>query len=396
MNTAFCIVTRNHGDVLLNTSPLYFASMLKHGFDIYIYDSSDDDMTKNLVLAWNARGYENVYWLDCRFTESGDEKVLLIYNQAGFQKHYDYVWLCKDRMVYSENYLTRLCQAMESKPDAILAADEEESYHYSIPRFADSYTNPVDFFRDFGATTTNWCSLLLRTETMLQDVDFDFYDKTYNINKSNPFQQTVFLFSRLADLTNCSIQIVRSMPNDVATYKEAGSGWLPQIVNLWGVMWPNAIRKLPTLYDSQKDHVIKTECMHSNLFASVAQLVGLEQAGYLTKENFELLREDWHKLSDIPISWVDLVLEKNLNKVCSLVVDALSSAFATENYETALWLFLSNPWLNQVFPEKDYPKVKKYMEAYQKETIGGKSSSLLRGVHSLQDLIRKASNYKKQ
>lgn len=367
MNIAFCIVTKNHTDILLKCLVQYIEEMASRNIDIYIYDSSDDTKTMSLVLAWNANGFENIYWVDCRFTVSGNEKVPLIYSGFGLQKTYDYVWLSKDRIVLTGSFLDRILKAAQNAPDVIMTGNEDDSFFYNVPRFADEYRNPREFFRDFGATTTSWESVIVRTDTMLNGMDWDKYTKDYDIGPENSFNQVLFLFARLSEIKNPRIAIERASIPEKMFYTGAGNGWVHVTMDLWGHQWPEAIGRLPEIYNEYKAQVIKVETMHPSIFGSTDHMIELKMMGYLTKENFNPLRERFAQLSDIPAEHIDFILENNFAKLSNSVMEHFVKAMSEEDYFKAFWIHDTNSWMKSVFGETTYDELGGFFKQYQKE-----------------------------
>lgn len=367
MNIAFCILTKNRADILLESSIHYFEEMASRNIDIYIYDSSDDTKTQSLVLAWNAKGYGNIYWVDCRFTVSADEKVPLVYSGFGFQKKYDYVWLSKDRIVLAAPFLDRILRTAESAPDVIMTGKEEDSYFYGVPKFADEYQEPRDFFRDFGAAATSWESVILRADTMLNGVDWEKYVRDYKIGPDNAFNQIVFLFARLSELEKPRIAVERPGFREKLFHSGSGSGWLPITMDLWGRRWPKAIGELPEIYNGYKAHVIKVETMHPNIFGSTDLMIRLKKMGYLTEENFSPLREKFDQLSDIPAAHIDFILGNDLTGLSKSVMEHFDRAMSEGDYFRAFWIHDTNSWMRSVFGEARYDELGAFFRQYRKE-----------------------------
>lgn len=367
MNIAFCIATKNHKDILLESLTRYIGEMASRNIDIYIYDSSDDTKTRSLVMAYNEMGFKNIYWVDCRFTVSGDEKVPLVYSGFGFHKKYDYVWLSKDRIVLVGSFLDRILKTAESTPDVIMTGKEEDSYFYDVPKFADEYQDPVEFFRDFGATTTSWESVILRADTMLDVVDWDKYTRDYKIGPDNAFNQIIFLFARLSEIEKPRIAVERPRFREKLFHSGSGSSWLPITMDLWGCRWPKAIGELPEIYNEYKAHVIKVETMHPNVFGSTDLMIRLKKMGYLTKENFSPLRARFDQLSDIPATHIDFILENNLKELSKSVMENFDRAMTDGDYFRAFWIHDTNSWMRSVFGETKYDELGDFFRQYQKE-----------------------------
>jgi len=395
MTAAYCILTKDHPDVMREISLNFYAPLLAKGFDIYIYDSSEDNRTEQLIKAWNQAGYNNIYYVDARFTKTGDEKLVAIYMGYGLQKEYDYIWSAKDRTMFSSDFLEKIVKGMQKSPDIILAGREDDSYFYTNPKFEDEYTDPVAFFRDFGATTTSWDATIINRNTILKDIDWNIYEKTYKVGYSNPFNQTTVIFARLAELDETKILIERPEEYDRLCSNLSGSSWAASTVDLWGVRWVSAINRLPSIYDNYKKHVIKVETMHKNIFGSHEQLMGLASKNYLNKDNYSSIRDYFFELSDVPVEYVDMIVDGKINEVARLLWSDYNRFYEQKDIANIIWYHKANTWLKNELGKETYNIILNYLDEYMQEDIK-KKEEYFEGINSLNDAIEKIQEYYKK
>lgn len=388
MRIAYCILTHGHSDTLLQASMYYFELFQTLGIDIYIYDSSTDTKTYSLYQAWLTKSLTNLYYVDCRHIHTADEKLLNILKGYGLEKEYDYIWPTKDRIILSKSHVTDILRAADSSPDIIMTARKRDSYFYQIPDLPVYFEEPVPFFRYYGATSTSWESTIFNYNTVLKDIDWNLYDTVYKVNKENPFIQPCTLFTRLAELTTCQIKIVRPEPGGSVALKASSSGWVKDTVDLWAHKWPEAIRSLPSIYDTYKDYVIKTETMHPLIFGSIDQLIYLRDNDWLTDSNFENIRDFFPLLSDIPLSYMDLILQKNYTLLYHNLYQDFSDALQKEDYFKAMWIHNTAPWLRQLISQETYMHLQEMFANYQVEMMENRASSIFQNVHSIEDAER--------
>ena len=396
MNAAYCILTKDHPEVMKEISLNFYAPLTAKGFDIYIYDSSEDNRTEQLIKAWNQAGYKNIYYVDSRFTKTGDEKLVAIYMGYGLQKEYDYIWNAKDRTMFSSNFLEKVVNDMQESPDIILAGREDDSYFYSKPKFEDEYTDPVKFFKDFGATTTSWDAVIINRNTMLKDIDWDAYEKTYKVGYSNPFNQTTVIFARLAELDKAKVLIERPEEYDRLCSTLSGSSWAASTVDLWGVRWVSAINRLPSIYDDYKKHVIKVETMHKNVFGSHEQLMGLASKNYLNKDNFSSIRDYFFELSDVPVEYVDMIVEGKINEVAQLLWNDYNRFYEQKDIANIIWYHNANTWFKNELGKETYDNILKYLYEYMQEEDIKIKETYFESINSLDDAIKKINAYFKK
>lgn len=393
MNAAYCILTKDHPEVMKEISLNFYAPLTAKGFDIYVYDSSEDNKTEQLIKAWNQAGYNNIYYVDTRFTKTGDEKLVAIYMGYGLRKEYDYIWNSKDRMMFSSDFLDKIVHDMEKNPDVIFTGKESDSYYFSYERFEDEYMDPVAFFRDFGATSTSWDSVIFNWKTMLKNIDWEYYEKVYKVGYSNNFNQPTVLFSRLAELERPYIIIERPGHYDRVCSNQSESGWVSQTVDLWGLKWPAQINRLPSIYDKYKKHVIKVETTHICLFGSHGQLMGLANLGYLTKESFATIRGNFSELSDVPVQYVDMIVNGQINEVATILWEEYNRFFKQKDINNVIWYHIGNTWFKNELGKEIYDNMSKYFKEYMREKDINKKETYFEGINSLNDAIEKIQEH---
>lgn len=346
-----------------------------------------------LVKAWNQLGYKNIYYVDARFTKTGDEKLIAIYMGYGLREDYDYIWNSKDRTMFSSEFLDRVIDDMSKNPDVILTARENDSYFFTSEKFEDEYTDPVTFFKDFGATTTAWDAIIFNRNTMFKGIDWDFYEREYKIGYSNPFNQPTVLFARLAELEKVHVIVERPKIHERLRSRLTGSEWVASTVDLWGIRWPEAINRLPSLYDDIKKHVIKVETTHINIFGTHGQLMGLVHNGYLNKDNFAKIREYFSELSDVPVAYVDMMIEGKINEVARIIWEDYIQFYREKSIQKIIWYHKSNRWMNSTLGEEVYECMNKYFDEYMYETSPERKKGYFDGIDSLESAIEKITLY---
>lgn len=380
MNIAYCILTFNHSDTLLKASMRYFEFFQKKGIDIYIYDSSTDTKTHSLYLAWKYKGLDNIYYVDCHHILSGDAKYYQIMHGFGLEKQYDYIWPIKDRMFVSETHLDSLLNALSNHPDVVLAAYKNVTFTYEVPHMPEEFSEPVNFFKYYGATSTSWDCIIFNYHSMLKNIDWEVYDSLYGINEHCPFIQPCTLFARLSELNSCNIKIVRPEPNGRLALKGASSGWVKSTVDIWGHKWPSAIRKLPAIYDKEKPFVIKSQCMNPIVFGSIDHLLYLSENEWFTKEMFNEIKDDFINLSDIPVSYIEMLFNKEYKSLFQHIFDDFLIAFQNKEFFKAMWLHNTAPQLKYYMGESTYNQLDEMFKTYQLEMMNNYVSSIFDNV----------------
>lgn len=359
------------------------------GIDVIYYDSSDDDSVEKLVEQYNLKGYSNIYYVDMKFTKGPDEKFIYMLKNYEFPRHYDYIWNSKDRVFLRGQTLDRIVESIQEGHDIVFAVCEIDRWEVRMPPVKDVYTDPVEFFSHYGQLTTNWECLIRKTETMIDPVDWDEAMDKYNLAYDKSFNQSLSLFSRLAELENCSIKIVRTDYNEKIYVSLKPSGWQNSVFDLWIDQWVKAIYSLPAIYDPYKIKIIKAETGIPSLFGSVDGMIIHKNNGLLTKEIFDKYRPTWNIVTDFPEKFVDLILDENYSKLMATVIVLFDESFKKENYDMSYHIFATNGWLKGYYEESVYQDMSSCFYFYKTEIDNYGSSSLFEGVHSPDELIEK-------
>ena len=117
---ACCIPTFNHPQVIKAVLGECASVYQKNGVDIYIYDSSTDKETKNIVEAFVREGFKNLYYIELDPSVGFDEKLIMLFSGYGLKYNYKYIWPVKDRSYVKETTLQIVMEETEKGYDAIL------------------------------------------------------------------------------------------------------------------------------------------------------------------------------------------------------------------------------------------------------------------------------------
>ncbi len=302
---ACCYLTHEHPDVIREVLGHICSEYGKKGIDIYIYDSSAGEETEKIVAEYDAKGLCGLYYIDAGSfggRDGGNDKYLHVLRGDGLSGHYDYIWPTKDRCWFEGETLDRVCEAIDEDHDIVFAVDERDRYELITKLSKDVYTDPVEFFGDYGALTTNWECLIRRTDTMLDPIEWVRYESLYGISGMNNFNQTLSLFVRLSETDKCSIRVIESGLDDKRYSDKAKPLWTSNLMEVWIDKWIPAIYSLPSIYDGHKLAVIKTQLSHISLFGSNDALVAMRDMGAFTKDRVALLWSMWAMISRLPVT----------------------------------------------------------------------------------------------
>ena len=386
---ACCYLTYNHPEAMDEVLEHICVPYGEKGIDIYVYDSSENNDTENVVGKYIEKGQCRLFYVPVRFIKGGDEKYLYVIRQNGLEGHYDYVWPVKDRCWFSGDTLDSICDAADEGYDLIFAADERDRFELVKNRLKDKYTDPVEFFRDYGALTTNWECVIRRTDTMLDPVDWDKYVSVYGIGADNNFNQTVTTFVRLSEMDKCLVRVIPSGIDDKHYSDKATSMWTSKLFEVWIDRWIPSIYSLPSIYDEHKLAVIKTQLGHASLFGSNDSLIVMRDSGMLTAKRVDQLSSMWQMISRLPYDDLQKILAHEEKSLFDGIYEEYIRSFPEHEYEKGYYLFFQNGWMSDRFIDNDYIDIGRSYYIYSFEIRTKGYSMLFNGVNSVDELLVK-------
>lgn len=386
-SVACCYLTYNHPETMDEVLGKICPSYISRGIDIYVFDSSDNENTFNIVKKYEKEYSQGLYYVNVDFISSGDAKYLYVLKESGLSEKYDYIWPTKDRCYFSGETLDAIVAALETEPDVVLAADERDRYEFYIPDYCDEYSDNVTFFAHYGNLTCNWEALIRKSETMIRPIDWSKYENLYKTDDSNNFNQTLTLFARLSELPDPRIKIVHVIPGEKSYSDKSESMWKKDIVKIWVDKWVSAVFSLPAEYDGYKQHIIKDQLGHPSLFGTIDSLIVLRNSGILTREVFDALLPVWGMLSRIPVDTASDIMNGKDTQVFANNKEQFFEAFRQRDFEKAYYSFVQNRWMESEFSQYQYTALKVSFEILINDIRKNKSSLLFDGVDSFDKLM---------
>lgn len=391
-NIACCYLTHNHPDVVefvLNTVQKYYD---ENGIDIYMYDSSTNNKTKDIVYHMINDGAKNLFYIRIDDKIGGDGKILQVLKEYGIKKHYDYIWPNKDRSYVTEKTVKKIQSISQKHYEGILIENWNPIQTDRIEHKS-SY-DKIEFFEKFGWLVNSWESVLFSTEMLSYVDDWKKFEQRYHLGSKNGFNQSMIFFGGLDLVKDAKVGIVNYKDVEVYNSDLASSSWIDNTFNTWGKNWPEAIKRLPSCYDKYKNKVIKDQGMHPMVFGSIDNLISLKEKGILTYKVWEDIKERWNILSDIPQEHVMAILEERYDWLILDVYKRLNNALKMKQYDTAYYIFMTTSYLKAILSYKDFWILKTCFYIYCYEIHEGIEDGLMHKVISCSDLIWKYQKMK--
>ena len=388
-SVACCYMTHNHPDVVEEILNLSSGCYNEHNIDICICDDSDNDDTLEIVKRFQKNGCKSLHYIDSHIAVNGIHKYILLLQGELLHKNYDYIWITKDRVCFSSAYLDKLCAEIDEGHDIILGTNEAQRSDVGICVTARIYEDPTEFYRLYGAHSTNWEALIYNNRTFLQSINWERFNNLYNPNNMCSFVQPLTLFSHLAEMDHCSIRISRYEFNDRFISNKTGSDWGNVMFELWIDRWVAANFSLPSIYDKYKAEVIKSETNLSELFGSVERMIVFHTNNLYNREIFEKYRNMWPFVTDIPVDVLELIAGGDYNTALSRTIFDFENAFATHDFKMAWWLIAGNTWFKDYYDTTTYGLLVMCFNKYRENMQHVGASAVFDGVSSIDDLKKK-------
>ena len=192
-NIACCYLTHNHPSVVKEVLEIVKDYYDQNGIDIYVYDSSTNKETKEIVQGFIDNGVNNLFYIPINEKLGGDGKLLEIFKGTGLKKKYDYIWPNKDR-----SYVTKkTAQAIQRESTAGYDCIFNDCY-FPLESERKKYKKiyeKEEFFSEFGWLTTSWDTVLINTQKVLDKICWEEFEKKYDVGIPKP----VFLPERCPD-----------------------------------------------------------------------------------------------------------------------------------------------------------------------------------------------------
>lgn len=291
MNVAMCIPTYKRASVVDEILEHAIDGYTKMGIDLYFYDGSPDDETKQVVEKYVEKGYTNIKYM--KFPPEVKRGALMLTGE-GFEKQYDYIWPVKDRTWFGESTLIAIEKAMEEEFDVVFLGTFRDYSNLGLG--TKTYENMKEFYLNWGFLATSIDVTIYKRTSMLENITYDGYIKDY---VPSSFSHYKFLFTHLIQ----GKKKVRVLSEDEIvgfSSQQVKSNWKKDVFSVWKDKWIEVNETLPEYYNEYKSQVIKQAGMLPWILGSVDALIGYKECGALVPEKLDGILKDWEKVSDIP------------------------------------------------------------------------------------------------
>ena len=287
-----CIPTYNTPYRIKDILARHVNTLKKLGIDIYVYDSSDNADTEEVVNEYKAV-YEGLIYAKVDSTVHSNRKVYNLYKQLSCDERYDYIWVSSDHFGWTETLFANIQNKLSEDYDAIIVNKRD------IEKIGDKiYTDYNELFLECAWHMTMYGATILKRGTMLKDVEWERLEKQYLIPERLNHSHVALYFEQLCRLPQFRVFHMSFMINDLVTVGgRIGATWVKQVFDIWCDYWENMICALPSCY-KHKEEVVRSHGLCAGVFV-YKSLLYLRIDGILNTQVYFKYRGHWKKYTDV-------------------------------------------------------------------------------------------------
>lgn len=290
-SVALCVPTYERSsiveDFLTNCSAYY----IQAGIDIYYYDSSISDKTKDLVCGWPDQ--DHIHYIRMPSDMHGNTKAYKIFQGFGLEKSYDFIWLSSDGYQVSKPAIERLLDNLSLEYDIVEVYGGDKS----LQKETKIFTNPNEYMQKCVLDLTHFGAALLNVHTMLNGVDWSRYEKQFLAEPLIGFSHVSFYFYRALELDSfCALYLAIPKMSKNSKAKIIYS-WLGVFYHTLCESWIQTIEGLPSYYTG-KEQVLAYG--RNILIESIDQFYRHRELGIYSMRVFLKYWAVWEKVFSFP------------------------------------------------------------------------------------------------
>lgn len=270
----------------------------KTGIDICIYDSSDDGATKTLVLDYQKKGYQNLFYKPMDHAVHPNRKAFLIFKEAE-HTGYDYIWLLHDHTYCSDEKALRcILKALSENFDFYLLNMQSSGFRMT-------QIQSLDEFLLLGAWPLNsFGTSIVKVDSFLKGTDWPAVSGKYLKKKTLNYAHVGFYFERASQIENvriCKADLPREAFLDFLRYGK--TSWDNETIRICTECWGSNILMLPDVYKSKRQ-ALRTQ---DKWFLAKYKLIFYKKSGQYGFKSF-MRYQKWLRLICPEAYWQDMAI----------------------------------------------------------------------------------------
>lgn len=293
-----CMPTCNRSQYIGRVLEEELEILKKTGVDICIYDSSDDGATEQLVLDYQDKGYQNLFYRHMDHAVHPNRKAYWIFKEA---KHtdYDYIWLIHDHTYCSdEKAMTYILKALSGNFDFYLLNMQSSGFRMTE-------IQNLDEFLLLGAWPLNsFGTSILKVESFLEGTDWQAISRKYLQKKTLNYAHVGFYFERASQIENvriCRLELPREAFLDFLRYEK--TSWDKETVRICTECWGSNILMLPDVYKSKRQALLTQD----KWFLAKYKLIFYKKSRQYGLKSF-MRYQQWLRLISPESYWQDMAI----------------------------------------------------------------------------------------
>ncbi|WP_302162714.1 glycosyltransferase family A protein [uncultured Fusobacterium sp.] len=248
---AISIPTRNRSEFLKSGIINQLPKLKKLNIGVYIFDNSDDELTKKLINSYLDK-YSNVFYLKNKEVLTYGENT----SQAFLVPNTKYLVVMGDSLILDIDYLSEIIEILKNKnPDFLILNSRVKSQK------SKEYIDKLEFFKELTWHCTLIGSTIFNSELIKIGKEKGIFLKY----EKSDFIQLGILFESLNYKKEIYGIFLSKLLLKANSLKKT-SYWKKNTFDIFGYKWIQFIENLPNVYDRYKKEVILSHGIKSNLF----------------------------------------------------------------------------------------------------------------------------------
>ena len=300
MDVKLCIYmpTCNRRECIARILSTEIELLRKANVDIRIYDSSTGNDTKSLVLDYQNKGYENLFYEHVDYSIHPNRKAYQIFQEAELT-NYDYIWLLHDHTVCTDiSALSYILYSLQEGYDFYLLNMQSNTYRMTeIQRLDEFLVKGAWPLNSFGAS-------IIRVASFIKGTDWRAISDKYLKDKTLNYAHIGFYFERASQIEHikvCKLDLLRDYFLDFLRYQK--TSWDKETLRICTECWGSNILMLPQAYRTKRQ-ALQTQ---DKWFLSKYKLLIYKREGQFSFRSFLKYRK-WLRMICPEAYWTDAMI----------------------------------------------------------------------------------------
>lgn len=356
---AWCVLTYNNPDVVYDVWESNIYKYKNMGIDVYFFDSSTNEQTKELVDRYINYGFDNVHYIYLNSDITYDEKLMYVISQYKFEYDYQYIWPVKDRTCISYDLYRKVLKIMEKKYSVIFIG----AFDYGInkKRYDDVYVNPVEFYNDWGYLVTS-LDVCIYNMDIIRKINWDKFKLCIRWNRDYAFTQYALAMYILMDKENQVYSLDKYSVKYFYNSSKGNSKWGDKLIKIWVQRWYEANIWLPDEFGLYRESVMKKATSLPWVLGSMNVIADLCINNRLRKDDVKRVKNIWSCVCELPYYDIELMVEHRYDEVKNLIYKNVIRQMEKGNVEAARKIYINNEWIGKVCNVEEYVQVGTYLK----------------------------------